>query len=97
MLYEVITLLISVLSFGEDWYSSREKIENPKHQAASKDTVWYDYTDDPAYIYIWTLRNERATYFNLNDFGFEYPVKLNGLSAYLRDSLQTFSYRNNFV
>ncbi len=86
-------LLISVLSFGEDWYSSREKIENPKHQAASKDTVWYDYTDDPAYIYIWTLRNERATYFNLNDFGFEYPVKLNGLSAYLRDSLQTFSYK----
>ena len=92
-LLAMVLLAVLTLAFSQEWYSAKQRVDGPGLNSSPKDTTWFDYTQDPAYIYIWTLKNERATYFNANDFGFDYPVKLNGLSAHLRDSLQTFTYK----
>ncbi len=86
-----VLIAIFASAFSQEWYSTKERIGNLLPKPAAKDTSWYSYIDSPAYV--WTLKTERATYFNVNDFGLEYPVNLHALSAYLYDSLQTYSYK----
>jgi hypothetical protein len=71
--------------------SGRERVNGLELKTASKDTLWYTYMDATAFV--WGIKAERATYFNVNDFGLEFPVNLHALSAYLYDSLKTYSYK----
>jgi len=89
--FTLALIIICAAAFSADWYSSKEKRENLLPRESVKDTAWYSYGDAPAYV--WTLKTERATFFDMNDFGFEYPVNLHGLSAYLYDSLCVYSYK----
>lgn len=89
--FTLALIILSAALFSADWYSSKEKIGNLLPRESEKDTAWYCYINVPAYV--WTLKTERATFFNMNDFGFEYPVNLHGISAYLYDSLCVFSYK----
>jgi hypothetical protein len=84
-------VFVCALAFSQEWYPNRERIENLRSMPAEKDTAWYSYVDAAAFV--WALKNERATYFDAGDFGLEYPVNLHGLSAYLYDSLKTYTYR----
>lgn len=87
----VVLLAVLSLAFSQEWYSGKSRVEGLRPKLSSKDTLWYSYIDDPAFV--WSVVSERATYINVNDFELEYPVNLHGLSAYLYDSLKTYSYK----
>ena len=89
--FTLALIMMCAAAFSADWYSSKEKRENLLPRESVKDTAWYSYGDAPAYV--WTLKTERSTFFDMNDFGFEYPVNLHGISAYLFDSLCVYSYK----
>jgi hypothetical protein len=84
-------LFLSVLTFAQEWYSGKEKVENLGPRTNKADTLWYGYGETPAWAF--TVKANKATYFNANDFGLEYPVSLDALTAYLYDSLYTYTYK----
>ncbi|MCK5760864.1 MAG: hypothetical protein KAH33_06190, partial [Candidatus Delongbacteria bacterium] len=89
---KIMTLMLVVLTtsiFAADWYSTKELMTDLKPMEFSKDTAWYGY-GSPAWG--WGLTEERATFYNLEDFGFEYPVTLHGMTSYLLDNGNDYSY-----
>lgn len=85
-------LLLSMLAFAQEWYSSKEKVEGLQRKISNdKASEWYGYGETSMWVF--PIKAERATYFNVNDFGLEYPVSLDSISSYLYDSLKTFTYK----
>ncbi|MDA3839236.1 MAG: choice-of-anchor J domain-containing protein [Candidatus Delongbacteria bacterium] len=75
---KVIMLMFIFLStsiFAAEWYSKAERPQN-----SSKDTLWYTYAmAGTGWLFNQPL--ERATYYNVDDFGIEYPLYLHAVAA----------------
>lgn len=85
-------IIFSTYALAADWYGTKEKVAGLKQkESVSKDTLWYTYASELALV--WTLKAERGTYFNVNDFGLEYPVNLHAVTAYLYDDNYQYNYR----
>ncbi|MFO7809849.1 MAG: hypothetical protein R6V47_00560, partial [Candidatus Delongbacteria bacterium] len=79
--------------FSMEWYSSGEQILDDVRKAPrdSKDTLWYAYYAEAAYIY--EIPAERAVYVNVNDFGLEYPIQLNAIDAFFYEPGFDYIYK----
>jgi hypothetical protein len=96
MMKKLMTILVAIIAagvFATDWFPPIEKIEGfTGHKQASKDTLWYAYANSEE-GYVIAQRSERATLFNLDDFGVEYPVNLHAVTTYQFDAGYEFTYR----
>ena len=77
----LLILFICISLTASDWYSKDNKT-----------FAWYNY-----YIQPWdplgAVMDEQATYINANDFGLEYPINLNAISAYLWQIGEIYNYK----
>ncbi|NOR44372.1 MAG: hypothetical protein GQ534_02210, partial [Candidatus Delongbacteria bacterium] len=86
----ITLLLLTVSIFAQEWYGNRELLENIA-ELSSKDSTWEDYLGAPYYAPI--IQEERAVYYNVNDFGFEYPISLHAVTSYLYSDGYTFGFK----
>ena len=87
----LIIVMFSATTFAQDWYSPKELISDLKSQYTSKDTTWEGYNFTPWFR--WTIREQRAVFFNANNFGLEYPINLHALTTYLFDDNYDYDYK----
>ncbi|NOR44720.1 MAG: hypothetical protein GQ534_03965, partial [Candidatus Delongbacteria bacterium] len=83
----LVFIFLSMNIFAAEWYS---KVEKP--QTASKDTLWYSYAITASG---WIINQplERATYYNIDDFGIEYPLYLHAVNAGFVDEGYSFTFK----
>jgi hypothetical protein len=86
-----LLLMLCTVSFTQEWYSGKEKIEDFRSKVNKADTLWYGYGEAAAWVF--QIKSERATYINVNDFGLEYPINLDALSSYLYDADASYTYK----
>ncbi|NOR46116.1 MAG: hypothetical protein GQ534_11075, partial [Candidatus Delongbacteria bacterium] len=87
----MMLVIITTSIFAADWYSNAEKM-NIKPGIASKDTVWHGYATSGS-GWVMQVPMERATYYQIDDFGVEYPTNLHGVDTYLFDIGDEFIYK----
>ncbi|MCK4979330.1 MAG: hypothetical protein KAS62_02990, partial [Candidatus Delongbacteria bacterium] len=90
-LIALLLIVFAVSTFAGDWYSKAERIDL-KPQTTSKDTLWYGYPESSTG---WYMREfaERATYYNVDDFGIEYPIILHAVNAGFVEGDYDFTFK----
>ncbi|MBN2884270.1 MAG: T9SS type A sorting domain-containing protein [Clostridia bacterium] len=88
----ILTIIISNL-FASVINIDRDTIDNTDNNNifSENEEFWYSYYSE-AY-YLWQLEEERSVLIKADDFGFEYPVNLKGISSYFFDKGYYYSYR----
>ncbi|MBN2788591.1 MAG: choice-of-anchor J domain-containing protein, partial [Candidatus Delongbacteria bacterium] len=75
----LVVLITNILA--QDWYDQRGKLTDEFPVIQSKDSTWESYSNNPSWVM--PIPDERAVYFNVNDFGLEYPVNLQAIASFL--------------
>ncbi|MBU4486102.1 MAG: choice-of-anchor J domain-containing protein, partial [Candidatus Delongbacteria bacterium] len=95
---KLMLLIIALLAtgvFSADWYTKKDFVTDIKTHSAGKDTTWNTYAKGESGYYWNPIVKERATYYDVGDFGLSYPININGVSVYCiaADTNYTFSYK----
>ena len=90
LLLFVFFLILSNLS-AQEWFDNNGSSIEVLPTHTSKDSTWERYCTAPAWA--WSTTEERAVYFNANDFGLEYPVNLHAVTSYLDDAGYIFNFK----
>jgi hypothetical protein len=85
---KLMTLILVILSVSL-LAADLQRINDVQQKPAGKD--WYDYYGGPAYWF--AELGERAVYYDVEDFGLEYPVNLSLITAYLYDAGISYTYK----
>jgi hypothetical protein len=84
-LMSIILVILSVSIFA----ANLQKINDVKQKPGEKG--WYDYYGGPTYFF--AELGERAVFYDVEDFGLEYPVNLSLITAYLYDAGISYTYK----
>ncbi|MDA3838515.1 MAG: lectin like domain-containing protein [Candidatus Delongbacteria bacterium] len=86
----LVLILFTVSIFAQEWYGNKDLINNITEHS-SKDSTWENYPGSP-YNAV-QISEERATYYNANDFGLEYPISLHALTSYFYSAGYNFGFK----
>lgn len=91
---KIVTLfavLTFVRLFSQSWYDSNGFAEVIKPLTDSKNSEWKGYSF--SFYNAFNIISERAVYFDVNDFGLDYPVTLQAVRTYLYEDNYSFNYK----